>query len=90
MEDHRPLVTASSTIMIVRHYTKVSTLYPRVVILSLIGRLENLLFTILTLPLVYDPEITTCHYKGILQELVMLCYGFTMTRVPACSAKGSS
>jgi hypothetical protein len=25
---------------------------------------------------VYDPEITICHYKGLLQEYVMLCYGF--------------
>jgi hypothetical protein len=36
---------------------------------------------------VYDPEITTCHYKGLLLEWVMLCYGFHMTRVPTCSAK---
>jgi hypothetical protein len=26
--------------------------------------------------LVYGPEITTCHYKGLLQQYVMLCYGF--------------
>jgi hypothetical protein len=25
---------------------------------------------------VYGPEITTCHYKSLLQEYVMLCYGF--------------
>jgi hypothetical protein len=25
---------------------------------------------------VYDPEITTCHYKSLLQEYVMLYYGF--------------
>jgi hypothetical protein len=25
---------------------------------------------------VYGPEITTCRYKGLLQEFVMLCYGF--------------
>jgi hypothetical protein len=36
-EDPRPLVTASSTIMIVVHSTDVSTLYPRVVISSLVG-----------------------------------------------------
>jgi hypothetical protein len=65
-EDHRPLVTASSTIMMIVHSAEVSTLYPRVVISSLTGRLENLLFAILTLPLVYGPEITTCHYKGLL------------------------
>jgi hypothetical protein len=34
-EDPRPLVTASTTIMIVIHFVKVSTLYPRVVISSL-------------------------------------------------------
>jgi hypothetical protein len=25
---------------------------------------------------VYGPEITTCYYKGLLQEYAMLCYGF--------------
>jgi hypothetical protein len=55
---------------------KGSTLYPRVVISSLRGWLENLIFAILTLPLVYGPEITICRYKGLLQEYVMLCYGF--------------
>jgi hypothetical protein len=35
---------------------------------------------------VYGPEITTCHYKGLLYELVMLCYGSPVTRVPASSA----
>jgi hypothetical protein len=25
---------------------------------------------------VYSSEITPCHYKGLLQEYVMLCYGF--------------
>jgi hypothetical protein len=39
---------------------KGNTIYPRVVFY------RNLLFTILTLPLVYDPDITTCHYKGLL------------------------
>jgi hypothetical protein len=43
---------------------------------SLAKQLENLLFDILTLPLVYGPEITTCHYKGLLQEYIILCYGF--------------
>jgi hypothetical protein len=38
----------------------------------------------------YDVEITICHYKGLLQELIMRCYGFPMTRVPAYSAKNSS
>jgi hypothetical protein len=65
-EDPRPPVTTTSTIMIVVHFAKVSALYPRVVISSLIGRLENLLFAILTLPLVYGPEITVCHHKRLL------------------------
>jgi hypothetical protein len=46
------------------------------VISSLAKRLENLLFAVLTLRLVYGPEITTCRYKGLLQEFIMLCYGF--------------
>jgi hypothetical protein len=62
--------------MIVVHSTEVSTLYPRVVILSLAKRLKKPPFAILTLPFVCDPEITTCRYKGLLQEYVMLCYGF--------------
>jgi hypothetical protein len=37
----------SSTIMVVVYFTKVSALYPRVVISSLAKRLENLFFTIL-------------------------------------------
>jgi hypothetical protein len=36
-EDLRPLVTTSSTIMIVVHSTEVSTLYPHVVISSPVG-----------------------------------------------------
>jgi hypothetical protein len=76
--------------MIVVHSAEVSTLYPCIVISSLIRQLENLLFAILTLPWVYDPEITTCHYKCLLQELVKLCNGFPVTRVPASSAKVSS
>jgi hypothetical protein len=36
-EDPKPLVTTSLAIMIVVHTTEVSTLYPRVVISSLIG-----------------------------------------------------
>jgi hypothetical protein len=45
-EDPRPLVTTSSAIMIVVHFEKISTLYPRIVISSLIRRLENLIFAI--------------------------------------------
>jgi hypothetical protein len=67
MEDPRPLVTASSAIMRVVHFAKVSTLYPHVVISSLHGQLETLLFAILTLPLVYGTDITTCLYQGILE-----------------------
>jgi hypothetical protein len=37
----------------------------------------------------YGLEITPCHYKCLLQEYVMLCYGYP-TRAPlACSAKVS-
>jgi hypothetical protein len=43
----RPLVTSISAIMIVVHSAKLSTLYPCVVILLLIRRLENLLFVFL-------------------------------------------
>jgi hypothetical protein len=32
--------------------------------------------------LVYGLEITTCRYKGLLQEYVMLCYGFVHTVAP--------
>jgi hypothetical protein len=65
-EDPRPLVTASSAIMIVIDYAKVSNAYPQVVISLLAKRLENLLCAILTLPFLYVPEITTCRYKGLL------------------------
>jgi hypothetical protein len=57
--------------MTVVHFTKVSAMYPQVVISSLAKGVENLLFTILTLPLVYDLEITTCRYKR-----------FTISRMP--------
>jgi hypothetical protein len=76
--------------MTIVHFAKVSALYSWVVISSLIGRLENLLFPILILPLVYGPEITTCCYKGLLYELAILCYGYPWPRVPARSAKVSS
>jgi hypothetical protein len=38
---------------------------------------------------VYGLEITTCYYKGLLQEYVTLSYGFLNKR-PPCSAKVSS
>jgi hypothetical protein len=44
--------------------------------------------TFFKIPLVYGPEITTCHYKGLLQEYVMVCYGFPI-KGPTCSAKVS-
>jgi hypothetical protein len=53
-------------IMIVVHFAKVSTLYSRLAISSLVEQLENLIFTILILPLVYGLEITTCCFKGLL------------------------
>jgi hypothetical protein len=71
-DDPKPLVIASSTIMIVVYFAKVSTLYPHVVISSLYGRLENLFLPFFTLPLVYGTEITKYYYKGLLQEYVML------------------
>jgi hypothetical protein len=43
-----------------------------------------------TLPLVYGPEITTCRYKGILQEYVMLCYGFPHTVAPLAMLRFST
>jgi hypothetical protein len=81
-EDPRPLVTASSAIMIVVHSIEVSTLYPRVVISSLAERLENLLFPFFILSLVYGPYITTCRYKGLLQEYIMLCYDYPNKQSP--------
>jgi hypothetical protein len=48
-------------------------------------RLENRFLSFFTLPLVYDPEITTYRYKVLLQEYVMLCYNFP-NKGPACSA----
>jgi hypothetical protein len=46
-EDPIPLVTVSMTIMIVVHSTKISALYPHIVILSLAKRLESLLFVLI-------------------------------------------
>jgi hypothetical protein len=81
-EDLRPFVTASSSIMIVVHFAKVSALYPRVVISSPIGDLRTFFVPLFTLPLVYDLEITTCRYKGLLQKYVMLSYSFLNKRSP--------
>jgi hypothetical protein len=43
-EDPRPLITASSTIMIFVHFAKVSARYPCILISSLVAWVENLLF----------------------------------------------
>jgi hypothetical protein len=75
-EDFRPLVTTSSAIMIVLHSAEISTLYPRIVISLPVGDYRTSFLPFFTLPLVYGPEITTCCYKGLLHEYVMLCYGF--------------
>jgi hypothetical protein len=64
--------------MTVIHFIKVSVLYPRVVISSLAKRLENLLFIIIILHLVYDLEITTCCFKvtmGHMPDLAKLVRG---------------
>jgi hypothetical protein len=55
--------------MIVVHFAKVSTLYPRVVISSLIGQLDNLLFAILYTSFGVWP---TDHYMP-LQRFTMGC-----------------
>jgi hypothetical protein len=81
--------------MIVVHSTEVSTLYPRVVILSLAKRLKKPPFCHSYTSFCVWPRdhymplqrpttgvchallrIPTCRYKGLLQEYVMLCYGF--------------
>jgi hypothetical protein len=54
--------------MIVVHSAEVSTLYPLPTHSDFIAARATRKppFVILTLPLVYGPEITTCHYKGLL------------------------
>jgi hypothetical protein len=59
-------MTLSLAIMIVVQFAKVSVMYPRVVISLLAKRLENLIFVILTLSLMYGSEITICRYKDLL------------------------
>jgi hypothetical protein len=88
-EDPRPLVTASSTIMVVVYSTEVSTLYPRVVISSLAEQLENLLFAILYTSFFCMAQrslhaVTKVYYRG------MSCFATVPEQtVPACSAKVS-
>jgi hypothetical protein len=86
-EDPRLLVTASSTIMIVVHFAKGSALYPRIVILSLVGRLENLIFTILYTFFGVWPRD---HYMLLQRSTTGVCHTllqFPKQTVPACSAK---
>jgi hypothetical protein len=68
------------------HIVKASALYPRVVISSLAKRLENLLFAILTLLLVYGPEITTCRLQrftmGHMSGLAKVVRGTIAVRFP--------
>jgi hypothetical protein len=42
---------------------------------------ETSFLSFLTLPFVYGLEITTCRYKGLLLEYVMLCYGMAFHKV---------
>jgi hypothetical protein len=46
-----------------------------VVLVVKVRALENLLFAVITLPLVYGPEITTCHYKGLLWVICQALLG---------------
>jgi hypothetical protein len=68
--------------MTVVHSVEVSSLYPHVVISSPIRDYRTSFLPFFTLPLVYGPEITTCRYKGLLQEYVMLFYDFLNKRSP--------
>jgi hypothetical protein len=70
-EDPRLIVTTSSTIMIVVHFAKVSTLYPRVVILSLAKRLEK------------PPFCHSYTFYGVWpRDHYMLLQRFTIGRMP--------
>jgi hypothetical protein len=90
MEDNRPLVSARSAIMIVVHSAKVSTLYPRVVVISSPAeRLENLLFAILYTSIGVWPRD---HYMSLQRSTIRVWHAllrFYEQRVPACSAKVS-
>jgi hypothetical protein len=57
--------------MIVVHFVKVSTLYPRVVILSLIERLENLIFAILYTSFGVWPRY---HYMSLQRFTIEVCH----------------
>jgi hypothetical protein len=81
-EDPRLFVIISSAVMIVVHFINVSALYPWLVISLPVGDLRTSFLPFFILPLVYGLAITTCCYKGQLQEYVMLCYGFPTKRFP--------
>jgi hypothetical protein len=65
--------------MIVVLFAKVSVRYPRVVISSLAKRLENLLFVILTLPLLYDQRSLHVIKKVYYGLYARLCLGSRST-----------
>jgi hypothetical protein len=88
-EDPKPFVTASSAIMIVVHSTDVSTLYPRVVISSMVERLEKP-------PFCYSLHFLWCMAQRSLHVITKIYYTsiscFAMvspTKGHACSAKVS-
>jgi hypothetical protein len=70
-EDPKPLVSVSTTIMIVIHFAKVSAPYPRVVILSLAKRLEK--------PTFYHSYTSFGVWP---RDHYMLLQKFTMGRMP--------
>jgi hypothetical protein len=86
-EDHRPLVTTNSAIMIAIHSTDISTMYPRVVISSLAEPLENLLFAILYTSFDVWPRY---HYMLLQRSTTGVCHAllwFPKQIFPAYSAK---
>jgi hypothetical protein len=88
-EDPRPLVTASSAIMIVVHSVEISTLYSSIVISSLDEWLENFLFTILYTSFGVWPRD---HCMSLQRSTIGVCHTFLRfpeQMVPVCSAKVS-
>jgi hypothetical protein len=73
-------MTVSLAIVIVIHSVEVSAMYPHVVISSPAKRLENLLFLLFTLHLVYGLEIITCRYNGLLQVAHPTLLGYSQYR----------
>jgi hypothetical protein len=68
-EDPRLLVTVSTTVITVIHYVKVYVMYPQVVISSLCGWLENIIFIIIYTSFGVWPRD---HYMS-LQRFTMSC-----------------